>query len=264
MIFELISITIKSKLKNYFTHFSNYFIGMTSTIITQIVHLMIITFIFANFKSNNIYGWTKQEVVLLFVYGTACVNFINFISAGYFNVYNQYIISGVFDTVILRPVKPYVTIIIENLEISRLFVAVVDILLVIMIIFFYEGGYNLNIFQILFLIFNIILCGFTFLFQFSIISSFSFIIKTKTNLITPLLYTTILACYPMNMFPKSAQFVFTYIIPLKYISNIPLIILKGELPWYNYLFLFMITIIYYIIARYVWNIFMRKYYSCGI
>lgn len=179
--------------------------------------VLLLYFMVKNFQPIN--GWTFPHLV--FVYGIGNVSHaVMMVFAGQLWNMENYIIRGEFDRMLLRPLNPYYQFVSSEIN----FIALMD-LITGGIIFSY--GCSLvkfewsaaNTAKVVMVVLGAALIRFSI---FTVICTISFWTKKSMPLLllaTELLDRTTL--YPISIYPFLLQFIFTFIIPVAFISFYP-------------------------------------------
>lgn len=215
--------------------------------------------LFDNF--SNIKGFTLYEVLLTFSiiqFGFAfCETFFRGM-----DVFDELIISGNFDKLLLRPRNIMFQVFTEEMSlvrIARLLQAVI-----ILIIALVKINIDWDIYKIITVIFMLMSSILIFLGIFILAASYCFV--TVKGLEVRNVFTDggkHMAQYPIGIFKKGFKFIFTFIIPYGFVNYYPLLYILGKNN--NKLFMFspLITVLYLIPCIIVFYKGIKKYSSTG-
>lgn len=259
------------KLKNYgklcFTFFRlnykeleissmDFLFGIVAKLLSYVAELLALFFIFALVPEIN--GWDKYQV--FFIFGLNLVSFslwscffINTITLPY------YIERGEFDRFLVRPVSPLLQIMLDGFDDD-------------------SWGELLTGLVILGLAWNKLGLGFLYL-PIAVIAAFSgcFIYAGISILLGTVSFFTVaqadvadftmqikeIAKYPMTIYPKALQFIFTYIFPVAFVAFFPMRMIAGQISIYFVVLLPVAAGIFFQIAKSIWMRGLRHYGSTG-
>lgn len=247
-------------------HFKSLLEYKSSLILSIISHILVsfsFTFVIISMfnKFSNIKGFTLYEVLLTY----SIINFgyaINEVFARGIDQFDDLIITGDFDRILLRPVNILTQVIGFKIQ----YVKAVRIIysLIIMIYSLTKLHISWNILKIITLIFMIISSISIFFAIFLITASYCFITVQGLEIRNVLTDGgKNIAQYPMGVFPKSILKFFTFIIPYSLVNYYPLLFLLGKSENIFYMFLPLLVLLYIIPAILIFNRGSKKYLSTG-
>lgn len=250
-------------LKLHFKSLFEYKKSLILSIISQILAFFSFTFVISSMfnKFSNIKGFTVYEVLFTF----AIINFgyaINEVFARGVDQFDNLIITGDFDRLLLRPVN----ILTQVIGFKIYYIKVVRIIysLVILVYSLINLHISWNIYKVLTLIFMLISSIAIFFALFLVTASYCFITVQGLEIRNVLTDGgKNIAQYPMGIFPKSVLKFFTFIIPYSLVNYYPLLFLLGRSNNITYMFLPLIVILYIIPAIILFNRGAKKYLSTG-
>ncbi len=216
------------------------------------------------FQSLN--GWDFSQLAFIYSLGQFSHGLlvVFFITTWYID---GMVINGEFDRLLLRPMNVFFQLVVSYVN----FIGIVD-LLPGTILFIYAShlvSFEWSFLNILKLI--LIVIGGTLIRAalFICLSSVSFWTKRSTSLIgftLNLLERTTM--YPLNIYPIVLQMLFTFLIPIGFISFYPASEFLGQssgfhIPLSMALWTPVVGVIFYLISQLIFNLGMRKYESAG-
>lgn len=249
----------KMHLTSLLEYKKSFVIGFISQIFVVFTYYFIIIALFTKF--NNIKGFTLYEVLLCF----SIVQFgfsMNEVFARGIDQFDNLIINGTFDRILLRPQSILIQSIaseIDFVKISRIIQAIV-----ILFISLINLNINFNILKVITLILMLLSSIFIFFSIFLIMASYCFI--TVQGLEVRNLFTDggkHVAQYPIGIFNKYFRFIFTYLIPYACINYYPLLYLVGKSNNKLYCFTPLLVLLYLIPSLYLFKKGIKKYTSAG-
>lgn len=234
----------------------DFIFGVVAMIIEYIVGILSIFFIFDYIDLLN--GWSLSE--MLFLYGLNLIGyslwssfFINTITLPY------YIQRGEFDRLLLRPIAPIIQVMLDGFNDDSWGELLTGLIV------FAISWITLDISPLYLLILPIIFLSSCLIYAATsiLLSTVSFFTVAKADVANLTMEIKEFAQYPISIYPKVLQFIFTFILPIACVSFIPSAVLFGKLsPWYIPLILIG-SLLFFGIAVYIWNKGVKHYGSTG-
>lgn len=259
--FKFISLYLKSKFEYKFGFFIDLFLG----ILTYATSYLLLLITFKNF--NNVAGWTFYEVLLL-----SNINLTTFSLAALFFLFpmrelERGIQSGDFDTYLVRPLHPLLYL--TYRQFAHYFLG--DLLFNVFI--FYICFNHLDIYWSLTKViwfFSVILGG-TLLQSAVLIATGAvnfWIIRSNSFIEVALNGLRNFLDYPLSIFGKWIQIIFTFVIPFALINYYPVndFLGKQETVLYDWMLIIgapLVGFISFIAAYVIWNKGLGRYSSTG-
>lgn len=249
----------KMHLNSQLQYRASFILSFISQFIVFFGYYFTILCLFDNF--SNIKGFTLYEVLLTFSiiqFGFAfCETFFRGM-----DVFDELIISGNFDKLLLRPRNIMFQVFTEEMSLVR--IARLLQALIILIIALVKINIDWDIYKIITVIFMLISSILIFLGIFILAASYCFV--TVKGLEVRNVFTDggkHMAQYPIGIFKKGFKFIFTFIIPYGFVNYYPLLYILGKSN--NKLFMFspLITVLYLIPCIIVFYKGIKKYSSTG-
>ncbi len=250
---------LKLHLKSLFEYKSSLILSIISQILVFFSFTFVITSMFNRF--SNIKGFTLYEVLFTF----SVINFgyaINEVFARGIDQFDDLIITGDFDRLLLRPVNILTQVIGYKIQ----YVKVVRIIysLIIMIYAIIHLHISWNLYKVLTFIFMLISSIAIFFTIFLVTASYCFITVQGLEIRNVLTDGgKNIAQYPMGVFPSGILKFFTFIIPYSLVNYYPLLFLLGKASNTIYMFLPLLVLFYIIPAVFLFNRGAKKYLSTG-
>lgn len=249
----------KMHLNSQLQYRASFILSFISQFIVFFGYYFTILCLFDNF--SNIKGFTLYEVLLTFSiiqFGFAfCETFFRGM-----DVFDELIISGNFDKLLLRPRNIMFQVFTEEMSLVR--IARLLQALIILIIALVKINIDWDIYKIITVIFMLMSSILIFLGIFILAASYCFV--TVKGLEVRNVFTDggkHMAQYPIGIFKKGFKFIFTFIIPYGFVNYYPLLYILGKNN--NKLFMFspLITVLYLIPCIIVFYKGIKKYSSTG-
>lgn len=250
-------------LKLHLKSLLEYKTSLILSIITQVMAFFSFTFVIISMfdKFGNIKGFNIYEVLFTF----SIINFgyaINEVFARGVDRFDDLIITGDFDRILLRPVNILTQVIGFKIQYTKMVRIIYSFITLIYSIIHLNVSWNIyKVITILFMILSSIAIYFSI---FLITASYCFI--TVQGLEVRNVLTDggkNIAQYPMGIFPKSVLKFFTFIIPYSLVNYYPLLFILGKTSNILYMFLPLIVLLYIIPAIILFNLGSKKYLSTG-
>lgn len=253
---------LKKNLKEFFIDRGNFIIYFFTILFYQALFIIFMSVIFQYVP--NIKGWNFFEI--LFIFG-----FFNIVSGIFYLIFawtlwfpTKYLLTGKLDVLLVLPINSFLGILLEELgrsvsEIITIFLGILYVTLSIL-----KLNINLNLINLFYFLLNVlsgvlILGGI-----FTIFTSFSFFFKSRTPMVTPLIYFMELAQYPIDIFNKWLRVFLIYILPIAFAGFFPAVSIIRPYEYKNFQFLtFFVSVFVFFISLILWHLSIRKYESAG-
>lgn len=250
---------MKLHLKSLLEYKLSFILGIVSQIFSFLGYYFIILALFAKF--GNVKGFTLYEILLTF----SIVQFgfsINEVFARGIDQFDNLIIEGNFDRILLRPKSIIVQIL--TTEIAWIRISKTIQALIIMIIALVNLKITLTFAKILTLIMMLISSVVIFFGIFLLMAAYCF--YTVKGLEVRNIFTDggkHVAQYPIGIFKKGFVFIFTFIIPYACVNYYPLLYFLGKSNSKLYMFSPLLVIIYLIFPFLIFKKGLKRYASTG-
>lgn len=207
----------KQQLKVMMEYRVDFFIGVFSVIMINFTSVFFVKVVFNQIQSLN--GWDFYEV--LFIYGVACTGrsihhifFDNLWTIGW-----QYIRTGNFDRLLLRPINPLFSLVAERVQqdgFGQLLIGVVVLGTSMPHLQVHWGVWNLFL-----LIVMILSSGAIFVAVNLFFASFSFWMTDSLPIVVAVFNMADFARYPLTIYNKTIRFLMTWVIPYGFTAFYP-------------------------------------------
>ena len=251
--------SLKMNLKSILEYKKSFITAFISQFFIIFTFYFIIVALFDTFK--HIKGYTKYEVLLCFAIIQFGFSITETFARGIDTFENQ-IIGGTFDRILLRPKN----ILLQSIASDFDFIKISRVLqsIVILIISIIKLNLKFNIYKIITLILMLISSIVVFFSIFILTAAYCFItvqsLEVKNLLADGGKH---IAQYPINIYNKHFIFIFTFIIPYAFVNYYPLLYLLGKSTNKLYMISPLLVFLYLIpsILSFKWGI--KKYTSVG-
>lgn len=234
-------------------------VGMISQIAFQIIELIFIWIIFQN--TDNIAGWNFEQLLLLYGVMMLSISVTDLLFDSTYDIGKRLIRKGKFDTILLRPVHPLISVLGESEASTALgYIVLSTVLIVTMLIKIHISITIMLVLKILYLgiLGGIIIGGIQ-----TIFSIAGFWTYKSNEIVWSVFQLHKLAEYPIEIYNKFIRILITIILPFAFASYYPTLdYLYGGQS--NIIFIIpLVAIVVWIIAIIVWNWALNKYRSTG-
>lgn len=251
--------SIKMHLKSTLEYKTSFILAFISQFLVFFTYYFIIIALFNKF--SNIKGFTVYEVLLTFSIIQFGYSINEFLARG-IDTFDNLIIDGSFDRLLLRPRNILLQVLCSNIDFVKLSRVIQSIIVFIIAINNLNIEWNsLRIICILLMFISSIVIFFSI---FLLMASYCFI--TVQGLEIRNLFTDggkNIAKYPMGIYKKGVLLFFTFIIPYAFVNYYPLLYLLGKSTKVIYVFSPLIVLLYLIPAFISFKIGINKYTSAG-
>ena len=245
--------------KSLIEYKASFIFGLLSQVFVFFSYYFIILALFDKF--NNIKGFTLYEVLLTF----SIIQFgfsINEIFARGIDQFDDLIIDGSFDRLLIRPQPIILQVLCSQIAWIRISRTVQAIIVLIISLCNIDIAWSLE--KVLVLLLMLISSVAIFFGIFLLMASYCFM--TVKGLEVRNVFTDggkHMAQYPIGIFRKGFVFIFTYIIPYAFVNYYPLLYFLGKSDNKLYMISPLIVLLYLIIPFYAFKRGVKKYASTG-
>ena len=234
-------------------------VGMISQIAFQIIELIFIWIIFQN--TDNIAGWTFEHLLLLYGVMMLAISVTDLLFDSTYDIGKRLIRKGKFDTILLRPVHPLISVLGESETSTALGYIVLSIVLIVSMLIKLQISITFSL--IIKIIYFGILGGFIIGGIQTIFSITGFWTYKSNEVVWSVFQLHKLAESPIEIYNKFIRIIITFILPFAFASYYPTLdYLIGDQT--SLIFIVpLIVVVIWIIAIVLWNWALKKYRSTG-
>lgn len=237
----------------------NFYTSLFSSVLFGL--LSILTIVLLTSQTSQIYGWTRNEIILVTtVYGVVIGTFHMLFSRN-FERFSRVIHLGQLDTILTKPVDSQFLVsfwMFNYTSIARILLGLGFTAYMISVMRLTIGFVDVMSF-FLFTVFGV-----------TILYSIWFCITTITiwftrlsNLVDLLYYTTGFARFPQEMYRQFAYYVFLFLLPLTFIVVMPTKAVLQKIQWDEVVTMVVIMIVLLTLSRTFWKFALRYYTSAS-
>ena len=234
-------------------------VGMVSQIAFQIIELIFIWIIFQN--TDSIGGWDFEQLLLLYGMMMLSIAVTDVFFDSTYNVGNRLIKKGKFDTILLRPVHPLISVLGESHASTALGYIVLAMILIISMLI--KLQVQITVFLILKILYFGILGGCIIGGIQSIFGVAGFWTYKSNEVVWSVFQLHKLAEYPMEIYNKFIRILITVIMPFTFTAYYPAVNILQDGSNILLITTLIVTIIVWIIAVKTWDWALNKYRSTG-
>lgn len=234
----------------------DFIYGIVAMIFKYTAGIVTLFFIFDIVYDIN--GWSLYQI--LFMYGLNLVGFslwscffINTITLPY------YIRDGEFERFLLRPVDPIFQIMMDGFDEDSWGELIVGIV----ILGFAWHRLGVPVWYLLFVPLIALSACFIYAGMSIILSTVSFYTVAQADVANLTFDVKELAQYPITIYPRAFQFIFTFLCPVAFVAFVPSLTFFGDIPIWIVFILPVISLIYYHSAKKIWHYGLRCYSGVG-
>lgn len=234
----------------------DFIFGVLGVLVEYLSGLLMMFFIYDFVEDIN--GWSLDQV--LFFYGLNLVGyslwscfFINTITLPY------YIQRGEFDRFLVRPESPLFQIMMDSFDDDSWGELVTGLIILC------YSWIRLRIPPIYFLALPIIVVSgcLIYLGISIILSTFSFFTIAQADVANITMEVKEFAKYPLTIYPKVLQIIFTVVFPIGIVAFIPGMVLFRQIPWQLLLVIPLVAVVFFILSTRVWYLGLKHYGGTG-
>ena len=234
-------------------------VGMVSQISFQIIELVFIWIIFQH--TDNIAGWNFEQLLLLYGIMMLSISITDLLFDSTYDIGKRLIRKGKFDTILLRPVHPLISVLGESETSTALGYMILSIVLIVSMLI--KLHISITVLLIIKILYFGILGGFIIGGIQTIFSIAGFWTYKSNEVVWSVFQLHKLAEYPIEIYNRFIRILITIILPFAFASYYPALdYLEIEQNYIIYI-VPLITIIIWIVAVSIWNWALKKYRSTG-
>lgn len=249
----------KMHLKSALQYKTSFILSFLSQILVVFSYYFTIICLFTKF--SNIKGFTLYEVLLAFgviQFGSS----ISEIFARGFDEFDNLIIDGSFDKILLKPRGVYFQVFCEKIQVVKFARLLQGIAIIIIAVC--NLNIEWNIYKIITIIFMLISAVTIFISLFILAAAYCFLtikgLETRHILTDGFKH---ISQYPIGIFKKGVVFFLTFIVPFGFVNYYPLLYVLGRVDNPLYMVSPLVTLIYLIPVILIFNKGMKRYASSG-
>lgn len=253
--FSFLNISWKTSIE-YMNDFFVIVLDFFSVVVSSILFWKILLL---NYVTLEI--WDIESLILLSIFGISSFSMCE-IFAGTWQI-SEKIINGRIDMYLCKPINVKIALFLEDMQLEEFFKGIINFT-VLMIWYFLSFKRNIHFYNFILSIFSMIIGIFLVSMIRAILSCLSFWVE-NTNAFDFLIHMEDLGFekYPLTIFNKTIKLLLITIIPIAFVSSIPVMILLNMLSniflWLGLELLFLIFLI--IILNFEWRLGIKKYES---
>ncbi|TVY01853.1 ABC transporter permease [Paenibacillus cremeus] len=250
---------LKNYMKTRLTYRSDFWIEILSDLLFNGLNLFFILVVFQH--TSAIGNWNEQQI--LFIYGYFMVAYGLFIT--FFNLWGfseRYIVKGEMDRILTRPAYNLIQLMLENMDPSSLFSALVGFL--IMAASWSQLGLSLMWYDplvfLLLVLGSIMIYGGVYIF----FTSLSFFSDAPTGILALLWNLQNYGRYPVTIYNRILNLMLTWVLPFGFVGFYPASYFLDRANWGSFALLTpAVGLVSLTLALMVWNYGVKRYRGAG-
>ncbi len=234
-------------------------VGMFSQVAFQVIELVFIWIVFQN--TETIAGWNFEQLLLLYGVMMLSVSVTELLFDATYDIGRKLIRKGKFDTTLLRPVHPLVSILGDSESYTALgYIVILLILIVAMLIRLHIAVTFLLVMKIVYfgILGGFIIGGIQTIFSVAGLWSYK-----SNEIVWSVFQLHKLAQYPIGIYNRFIKLLISGILPFAFASYYPTLDYLGQQQNYLILLTPCIALLIWMIAIKIWNWALKKYRSTG-
>ncbi len=244
-----------------FQTLTTYRANFINSIISSILwgSMTFITIFILTTRTNNVYGWTREELLLLTAIYNIIIGAFHMVFSKNFERFSEIIHFGRLDGLLMKPVDPQFLMSFWFFNYTSLFRIIAGVVFAVLLLNSQPPSLlSLALFAVLGLV-GIAL-------MYSIWYMISTLIIKFTNLsnIIDLLYQVNgFARFPQEMFRQLNVFAFSFLLPITIVVTVPTKLLISKATFADFILFLGTSVIFFICARMFWKFSLRYYTSAS-
>lgn len=249
----------KASIKSLMEYRVDFFVGMISQILYQLIEFIFIIIIFRHTDAIN--GWNFYQILLLYGLLNMGLGYFDFFFDEMYEVGPHYIKDGTFDLLLLRPIHPIISISANSKSLTAAGYTLIGFVMVIFSLI--KLQIEITFGTILFILFFTFIGGLIIGAIITILCVTSFWTINSNEICWSAFTMYRFAEYPLSIYNNVIKFILTLLIPFAFVSFFPAeFLLQKEFGYLSFLAPF-IALIFWIIAIKTWNFGLKHYKSSG-
>ncbi|CAG7657741.1 ABC transporter permease [Paenibacillus allorhizosphaerae] len=250
---------LKNYMKTRLTYRSDFWIEILSDLLFNGLNLFFILVVFQH--TAAIGNWNEQQI--MFIYGYFMVPYGLFIT--FFNLWGfseRYIVKGEMDRILTRPAHNLVQLMLENMDPSSLFSALVGLL----IMAYSWSQLDLSLMWYDPLIFVLLVLGSIMIYGgvYIFFTSLSFYSDAPTGILALMWNLQNYGRYPVTIYNSILRIMLTWILPFGFVGFYPAAYFLDRANWGTFALLTpVVGLVFLAGALIIWNIGVKRYRGAG-
>ncbi|WP_155610625.1 ABC transporter permease [Paenibacillus woosongensis] len=249
---KILGILIKTSFLHSLQYRAQFISAFIASGLEIILYVLFIQSIFGNVTS--IKGWSMQEILLLFGLSTISISIVRLFITPNLSYMTGLIRKGELDFVLTKPVDSQFMVSFATYN----FFSITQFIQGIIIIAF--SGVTITLTNALLCLLYLIIGSAIFYSVWFTILLIVFKAIVIDNAIVAVDTSLSITRYPISIYPKYIRIVFTYVLPLAFVSYIPAGFLLGKMEWKDFVLAVILGGIFIFLSRVAW-LFAIKHYS---
>ena len=254
----IFSTLFKASMKTQFADRTNFFVDIFASGLSILSDFILIVFLLGSMRT--IKGWTLAELAFIYGITEGGWGFFRLFGEGLHN-FEDLIVTGKFDTFLLRPVSPIIQIMLQKIDFKRAGIIIQAVAVGLWGIYSIKSDFSLVFWFFLLMFFSVIMT-----FEINIfLASIAFWTTRNKDIIVLAFYSTKNASYyPADIYNRLIRGIITFIIPVATTGYYPLSFLTGKSGNVVYLASPAIACTLLILpCAIIWNTGLKKYTGSG-
>lgn len=238
----------------------NFWMMLVSGVVTRLLALAVPFVIYVNIP--DIAGWNRDEIWLIMAYLFIAEGLCSVLFQGIWEIPDM-VFNGQFDCILSRPISPFFQVLSYGMGLQG--VSVFGFGFVAM--FFLLAAMGMLTAGTVLLSFYFIVCGTVLCMSVYLIgNSIVFWYDSGGRTYIPYTVSSVgqYARYPIEIYSKAVQFILLFIVPYAFICVVPVMILRGEHPIFYSIAPAVVSMCFFLFARWFFYRGIRHYESMGM
>lgn len=249
----------KASIKSLMEYRVDFFVGMISQLLYELIELIFIIIVFRHTDSIN--GWNFHQILLLYGLLNMGIGYVDLLFDEIYEVGPHYIKDGTFDLLLLRPIHPLISISANSKSLTAAGYTVIGFIMIIVSLIGLQVPITIS--TILCILFFTFIGGIIIGALITILCVTSFWTINSNEICWSAFTMYRFAEYPLSIYNKAIKFILIFLVPFAFVSYFPAELLLGKELGFLSFFAPIVAIVFWIIAIIVWNFGLKHYKSSG-
>ncbi|MBD1372220.1 ABC-2 family transporter protein [Hazenella sp. IB182357] len=258
LFWKLLSASIRSRMQ----YKLNFLLSMTANALLHVLDYVMLAAILLRF--DNVKGWEIEEIGFLYGISSIAVSLYRTFAPEIHN-FEKYMVHGEFDSLLIRPISPFLFLLTRNVNLSHLGGVIQGLL--ILTVSAVQLDISLPLFVALCLYLPVaVMSSFIIALALGVVTAtIGFWTQKIKDLQAFTLYAPFNAAnFPLTIYPTWLKFIFFTVLPIAFMNYLPMTYLLNKGGQFYYIFVTpCVSFLFFGLAYHFWSFGIRFYHSTG-
>ncbi len=197
----------------------NFLVSLVANVLVAVTGLFFVVFLMNGETVTALKGWSRDEVLFIYGYSMISMAIFSTVALNLYGFGDRYIIQGLFDRVLLRPLNSLAQVLFESFNLDSIGSLLTGI--ATMLYAAHNLGIHFGFLDCVWLIVSALSGAIILLSVFVVLSSFSFHFEDRLGIAPPFYNLIAFGRYPLPIFNRVIQFFLSWIVPFAFVAFYP-------------------------------------------